>query len=324
MSSQEISKVLYLDQKCWINLAKVYFGKTSEQENTIIDKLLESSEKGQIIFPLAMPHIDETTHIANDDRRKKLTFLMVKMSNGYSLQPDFNRVLRAEIRNFVLRKLGLNTVNIRDYVLKKGISNLFGAKATLVPRKGTESSELPEDVKNNLMALLDSPEALKLALMQSVPKSLKRNKRELVKQLEKNRQELSAIKDKNYRKRVFFARSMIEVVLPELEKISNESTVFNDFFKTRTTKKDVKELLDNLPTANCLVTLIYRRDSQLKRPIKVNDFNDIWFLTLAIPYCDIVVTNKEMASMATQAKLDEKCKTIILSSIHQLEHYLNG
>lgn len=322
MSSQRI-KVVYLDQKCWINIAKLYFSETPEQESDIVKKLLEVSEKGQTIFPLSLSHIEETNRVADDKRRNQLAFLMAKMSKGYTLQPYFSRLLRAEIRNIVLRKLGLNTINIRDYILKKGISNLLGAKPTLVPRKGATSSELPEDVKKKLLDLLESPEAIELALRQRPPRSIDRNKRELVEKMEKIRYDLSTIKDNNFRQRVFLARNMVEMVGPELAKISLESNLPKDFFlKEKPIRKDIDELLDNMPTALCLFTLIYQRDNQLQRPIRVNDFNDIWSLTLAIPYCDIVVTEKMWASIATRAKLDRKCNTIILSSIHQLESHL--
>lgn len=96
-----------------------------------------------------------------------------------------------------------------------------------------------------------------------------------------------------------------------------------DFFlKLKPTRKDIEDLLDDIPTARCFLTLIYHRDSQLQRPIQTNDFNDIWFLTLAIPYSDIVVTERMWVSIATRAKLDKKYDTELLSSIQQLEQYL--
>lgn len=129
--------------------------------------------------------------------------------------------------------------------------------------------------------------------------------------------DLRAIKDNNLRQHVFFAKNVIEIVLPELAKILVESNLPKDFFL-----EDFDKLLDNIPTAHCLFTLIYHRDNQFQRPIKINDFNDIWFLTLSIPYCDIVITDKEFASIAKRAKLDRKCNTIILSSIRQMKRYL--
>lgn len=96
----------------------------------------------------------------------------------------------------------------------------------------------------------------------------------------------------------------------------------NFFIGEKPNQKEILELLDNIPTALCLFTLIFERDQQLQRPIQANDFNDIWFLSLAIPYSDIVVTEKMWTSISKRTKLDVKCNTIILSSIKELEEYI--
>jgi hypothetical protein len=57
---------------------------------------------------------------------------------------------------------------------------------------------------------------------------------------------------------------------------------------------------------------------QFDRPLEVNDLADVWGLSLAIPYSDIVVTEKMMAAFAKQSKLDSICKTKILTSVYDL------
>ena len=56
--------------------------------------------------------------------------------------------------------------------------------------------------------------------------------------------------------------------------------------------------------------------------MKLASFNDVWFLTLALPYNDVVITERMRTSIIRQAKLDKKCNTIILSSINELGKYL--
>lgn len=316
-------KVVYLDQKCWIDIARICYGEPSKQEKELVEKILEASEEGQLIFPLSISHLDETMRISDTRRKNQLASLMAKVSKGYSLQPYVDIVIEAEVRNIVLKKLGLPTLNIRNYVLKRGISNLIGGKPKLVPRNGAKSSELPEDIKKKLLDLLENPETIEFALKQSPPKSIDRSKRKLVERMERIRQELSGVKDNDLRKRVFLARNMFEMVLPRLARILYECNLPKDFIiKEKSTHEDLNKFLDNIPTALCLFTLIYQRDQQFQRPIKANDFHDIWFLTLAIPYSDIAITEKMWASISKRAKLDRKCKTIILSSISELGKYL--
>lgn len=325
MSESKLThKVVYLDQKCWIEIAKMYYGETSKHERELVEKILEASEKCEVIFPLSMSHLEETTKISDVKRKDELASLMVRLSKGYSFQPYFILTIRAEIRNIVLKKLGLPPINVRNYILKQGISNLVGGgKPTLVPRKGAKSLELPEDIKKELLDLLESPKVLEFSLKQKLPKSLYQNKRELTEIFEKNRQKLSEFKDNNLRKRAFLAWNIRAVVVPELAKILYESGLPKDFIiKENSTRKDIEEFLDSIPTALCLFTLIHQRDQQLQRPIQANDFHDIWFLTLALPYSDIVITERMWTSISRQAKLDKKCNTKILSSINELMKYL--
>ena len=84
----------------------------------------------------------------------------------------------------------------------------------------------------------------------------------------------------------------------------------------------VEGYLMKIPTAFVQFTLLYGQAQQLQRPIEVNDMPDIWCLTLAIPYCDIVVTENMWASIANQAKLDRICNTTILQSIQELDKFL--
>ena len=312
-------KVVYLDQKCWIDIARMYYHKQTERESELVGKILEASEKYEVIFPLSISHLEETMKISSARRKNELVPLMVRLSRGYSFQPYFSINIRTEIQNIVLRKLGLPQINVRNLILKQGISNLIGGgKPTLVSRKG---SELPEDIKRELLDLLESPKTLEFSFKLKLPKSfLNMNEIEI---FEKNRQELSKIKDNDMRQRAFLAWNMRAIIVPELAKTLYECVLPKDFIlKEKSTRKDIEGLLDSIPTALCLLTLIYQRDQQLQRPIQANDFHDIWFLTLALPYSDIVVTEKMWASIARQTKLDRKCNTKILSSIKELGKYL--
>jgi hypothetical protein len=322
MISKSKVKIVYLDQKCWIDIAKMHYGKSSPQERKLIQKIFVASEKCRAIFPLSISHLEETMCIRDEERRNRLAFLMAKISRGYGFQPYVTLNIRNEVRNIVLKRLGLPTLDIRGHVLNQGIPHLLGAKAELRQRKDA-TSQLPEEIKRKLLNLLESPEALEFALKQRRPKSIDRDRKGIVTTMEINRKGLSQIKDNDLRKRIFLAKNMGEIVVPELAKILYECKLPKDLItKEKPSRRDIYELLDNIPSALCLFTLIYQRDQQLQRSIKTNDTNDIWFLTLALPYSDIVVTEKMWTSIARQTHLDRKCNTIVLSSVNALEEYL--
>jgi len=322
MVSGSKNKVVYLDQKCWIELARKYYGKPSEQESKSVRKILEVSRENRVIFPLSISHLDETMRISNGERRNRLASLMVKISKGYAFQPYVDRNIRDEVRNAVLKKLGLPTLNIGDHVLKQGISHLIGARAKLEPKQGAKK-EIPEELKTKLLNLLESTETLEILLKQKMPRSMDRGRGETVMKMEENRKGLLNVKDNDLRKRVFLTRNITEIVLPELARTLYECKLPYDFvIKKKPSRRDIETFLDSIPSALCLFTLIYQRDQQLQRTIETNDINDVWFLTLAIPYSDFVVTERMWAAIARQTHLDRNCNTTILSSVEELGNLL--
>lgn len=141
--------------------------------------------------------------------------------------------------------------------------------------------------------------------------------------MERIRNDLWKVKDNNLRYRVFLAKNISAMITPELAKISIKNNLPPDLIiRKGITRKEIDSFIDALPTALCLFALLYHRDQQRSRPIQGNDFNDIWFLTLAIPYSDIVVTERMWASIAVRSKLDKKCNTKIFASIHDLAQFL--
>lgn len=314
-------QVIYLDQKCWIELAKIYFGNPSEEDGLLLTKMQNAVAEQRVIFPLTLSNMEETYRIGNKDRRKKLARLMISLSKGYSFQPYVERNLTKEIINIVLRKIGAPTIDIRSTILKQGISNMVGAKGTLKQKEG--AVPLPDEVMAELLKRTESAESLEILLSLGSPSDLTTTRPSDIEMMEKIRHELWKLKDNNLRQRVFLAQNVFQFVLPELAKISMEYNLPRDFIiKKGITRKEISAFIDSIPTALCLFTLIYHRDQQRTRPIQANDFNDIWFLTLSIPYSDIVVTERMWASISIRSKLDKKCGTKIFSSIHSLDQFL--
>jgi len=326
-------RIVYLDQKCWIDLAKIFYGNPSESDRELLVKILRASEKERAIFPISMIHISETGSISKPRWRKELASLMVKISRMYTMAPRWGSILKLEIKNAVLRELGAPTIDIRRYSLGRGLSKLLEAIPEVVSEE-IDPRKL-EELNKQLLDVLDSPEALefilKLGFDDSLRRELHHQQIEVVEKLESNRKNLQNIKDNELRRKAFLFQNTLAVVIPILaetliemelpKEFSHRIFPQSDMNKSHRTL-DIDRFLERVPSALCAFALLFQRDQQLKRPIEVNDMADIWYLILAIPYCDIVVTEKMWASMAKRAKLDKKCSTLILSSIRELGAYL--
>ena len=117
-----------------------------------------------------------------------------------------------------------------------------------------------------------------------------------------------------------FGEFMIDMIGPIVARVLTKLKVpKEDVFFKNWTKRDCEEFIDH--SSNSIMSLYFttKKRPATHRPIKVNDIADVWALSLAIPYSDIVVTEKMWASIAMkETKLAEKCNTRILKSIDEL------
>ena len=232
--------------------------------------------------------------------------------------------MEMECHQAVKRVLGIPPVDLCKFVIGKGISHMVGAKGELVQKPGAKP--LPEAVKKRLLEYVESPEAmLKLLKMQGLAKdtaSLRQAHFEAVRKMEQIRKKNLRIVDKNLRYRACLVDFFTSITGPWLANITMKLSLPNDAIFNKTwTRKDFQDFFESMPSLFCLFILNHRRDQLIQRPIDVNDINDIWALSMAIPYCDIVVTEKMWTSIARQAKLDKICDTVILPSLSELGKY---
>jgi hypothetical protein len=84
------------------------------------------------------------------------------------------------------------------------------------------------------------------------------------------------------------------------------------------TAEGMTGLLMDLPSR--AVTYELRRLRQQSRDTrwKPNDLEDVASLSVAIPYCDVVVTEKQWYHMARRAELDRRFNTVILHDLKEL------
>lgn len=63
------------------------------------------------------------------------------------------------------------------------------------------------------------------------------------------------------------------------------------------------------------------RDELRSREIDANDVMDVSFLSVAIPYCDIIVTEQFWVDLAKRNRLDQAYCTILLTDLAGLEQH---
>lgn len=318
-------KIVYLDQKAWINLARSYYNKTEDKSlKKALHVVLRSVESDKALFPLSHVHLTETLCHLTYSKRKKLVEFMIKVSKGNTILP-FTKITKLEIHQAVLKKLGFKTSNLRHRVMGKGIPHLYNSR-TQLKKSNPNTPDLSQEREQAIIETLSSVETLRFALNQDIAEDYKAGRiieEEVLNQIEENRAKDNLIADIDLRYRIAATRFFINHIIPELERISIKHRISVDkIFSGISTKEDIERFFQSIPTAYVLFSLIFRRDIQKHRRVQKNDSNDIAFLTIAIPYCDIIVTEKFWVNLVKQSKLDKLYDTKILSSIKDLPNYL--
>jgi len=261
MNVEPQRKIVYVDHKGWIDLAKIYYGNPSKVEKQLLDKIIIASGSETAIFPLSMINLGETHRISKAKWRNQLASLMVKISKCYTLTPYWTSVLDIEIKNLILEKLGLPSLDIRKYWLGKGFAHLIGQ----TPRIVSENIEpdVLEHLNQQLLDSFNSPETFELRLKNHhKDESLELENFKAVVEFERIRKNLQKIKDNVLRKKMFMRINTRATISPRIIKTLIDFKLPKEFLDIIFPEGDIEKLLSKLPTALCEFTLLRAHSSQ--------------------------------------------------------------
>jgi hypothetical protein len=77
-------------------------------------------------------------------------------------------------------------------------------------------------------------------------------------------------------------------------------------------------LLESVPLLDVEIKLHVERNEHRDRKIAPNDEVDLGFLSLAVPYCHTVITEKFWANLVRRLKLDQKYETVVGSDLNEV------
>ena len=79
------NKLIYLDQKDWINLARAYYHTAlGEKYLPVLEKIRIALSDQSVIFPLSSTHFIETGKIKDISRRKRLAQVLLNFEKRKS------------------------------------------------------------------------------------------------------------------------------------------------------------------------------------------------------------------------------------------------
>ena len=300
---------IYLDQNKWIDLARAYYHQPrGERFAATLERAWNAVKQDVVRFPISAEHINETMKTKDEQRRRKLSQVMVELSLGRTIAP-YRKVISFELDTALAEILDQTIVATPPPVFGRGVDFACG-----------QDEAWPA-------TYFEATEGLVLALNSPIESVRQWHTKRFEKQLEYITQEAENLRG-GERKLTWEVRRQAHIATlsagPRRDllqaSLSRIGRSLEDFLALSPEQR--AELYQRVPTLDLEMELNMGKDELRNRRINAHDWNDMSFLCVAIPYCDIVITEKMWVDIAKRRKLDQKYNTILLTDVAELEAHL--
>ena len=320
-SKDAFPKCLYLDQNKWIDLSRAHYGKPGgEPFRDALKAVRLAVESGKLIVPFSMVNAVEAMIHRDGARRNRLARFMVGLSGNRTILPEV-AACRLEIRNAVRRLFGEGSpTRVRSLVVQDGFAHALGLGFEVLG---------PATEKAAAIRYMHSPE-MTVAFLSKVS-----GQRENIEQarageagavgiFEGDRVRAAGLSLEQRRtvefEGLFFGNGLYR---PDLEAALRELGLTARDFRARVhSGQDAVRFLADIPNLDILLTLRLARDQDQMRPIDRNDIRDLDWLSVALPYSNLVVSENYWGHQVRATKLDGKYGTVLLTDLRQLPEQL--
>jgi hypothetical protein len=337
MSNSEPT-IIYLDQLHWIHLAQVRTGHASGlQYKEAYDFLYAQKKAGKIVCPLSLTHYMELQATSSYRQRTDVASVMAELSAYMTISST--SVLRiAEIDHALKKHFGKPTEPATVKPFGLGASFAGSGQNKLMTLTG--SKEVMDDfaravggidkvkeleARYAVMAefeLLRGPHEIQLQDLrqyynyapeaaEAIAHKRAAQEEELARQLKANPSQMNNLDG------VVTARYLYwELFEPLYNALKSIDMTIQDFLALG--RGGVTQFIHDIPTADVLIAFIKANLKNLHRTWKKNDIHDMDALAIAIPYCDVVVTEKHAYTQLLKAGVEQKYHTKLLRRLEDL------
>ena len=338
-------KLVYLDLNHWIELAKAHSGHPEGKKNLkALDACTRAVAAGRAICPLSSGTYMEIFKIQCYRQRHSLREVIETVSRFFVVT-SLTVIRTHEVEAALDETVGSNPKPIacNDY-LDWGVSRAWGRDGSLRIRT-PDGKDVTSQFRQSYHG---GPEAFD----EYVDKAHLELNRKIIEGPASNREE------EELRKHGWNPRGHVQSVKQAALEEAAQAARFNqdsrwrrgrirDVITVREIANEIKEILtkalhergvsledlapdiegrrkvfDAMPSFDVVVTLKTEYHRNPNHRWTPNDIFDIDALATTLPYCDVVVTDKAIASHATQTGLAERLNTVVLSDLADLPERL--
>lgn len=315
-------KHVYLDQNQWSYLSLALRGEPRTSEDvTAAEAVKRSVADGTASFPLSTAHVFETWKQHSAKKRQPLAQTMMEISRNDAIAPP-QKLVPAEIDQALHRRFGRPDPPADVEPFGIGLAHLSGGLAPdpdpeLVHHLRQAHPDL-DDARAidriDALLLAGPEEDLPTAELRQPPLQFAEDFADAQTELQGRFKQEGTHKDEIRRA---VAASMLLDIKEPLDAALGRATVTLDEF-TGLGRQGLTEFMFDLPSRAALLELMWRQHGDLQTKWKGNDLNDLVYLSAAIGYCDIVVTERRWSAMLGQIDVRSRTGTIVLGKLAEL------
>jgi hypothetical protein len=299
-------KIVYLDEFHWITLSKAAHGRASSPEAPAVLKTLRQAQaSGRTCFPLSYGHYVETRKHSNADGRQCFAELMLELSGGMTIAPP-TIVVCHEIEVTLGHHFPGRVVPEPFHLLGRGLAHALGCLEEDLQASGeltrlSGRAQEGESQEERLLTDLTVEGQYGASLGQwAGARSSYASTAEL--------------------KREIYTTNFSEIERLVQAILAHHHIPYDEF--TQLSESQQWALLGEMPwqRADMHLKRQWEKNATLKPSDRHSDLIDWSFLSLAVSYCDIVVTEKHMTDM--YARDHFKPPAAIISQLGELPELL--
>ncbi|MEV7977253.1 hypothetical protein [Streptomyces sp. NPDC086519] len=331
--------MVYLDLNHWYALGDALAGAPQNPDHvTALKQFQGHVERGEVMFPLSAVHYMELTENPRDAHRERAADAMALLSRFVTMAPE-SKILDEELALELNRRLGRPAFPKKVAKFGIGVGFAFGEAKRMVLKGITEENRQELETRLGMSVsqfeasanataeywVLRGPTAtLRSAIPNYDPYVARRIADAQLADFSVMINTLRTVPD-------IAKRPMDAICARQLsfDIIDNYTrALMSAGFMMRTPFHGPTELTDfltALPSRKVVTMMHFHYLKDVHRNWTINDLRDIAALSIAIPYCDAVVTDKKARDTAVnRAHLDKEFNTPIFSSLTDLTKHLES
>jgi hypothetical protein len=321
---------IYLDQKDWVYLSRAEHGRDDGEAFADVLAIAKGAVRlNRARFPLSSCHYMETWKAKQPERRTRLAQTMLALSQNVTIAAG-QQLLPGEIDRALQARFGRPHATRDHPAFGEGLGHAIG-------KPGYGTYHLPEEIARQLppgerdrceaemrpimrQALLSgvAPEgssapAIDPELYELPSLTYRRSEERLVALFK----EYGA--KKSVRDLALAVLSAEDLKVPLDEALLRAGIAPDEFSRLG---EDQLTFLAEIPSRHVDFELHRLRHDNAELPRRDSDLIDLAALSVAVVYCDVVVTEKFWTDMIRRAGLDKRYNTTVLPNLHELKAHL--